>query len=77
MRGWRPNSFFEKRMKALITTIPFGKYDKTSLQALEDNHIEYLINPFDRKIKLSEIDYLENSEYAQKVFSENYVGLPF
>ena len=34
-------------------------------------------DPFDRKIKLSEIDYLENSKYAQKVFSENYVGLPF
>ena len=34
-------------------------------------------DPFDRKIKLSEIDYLENSKYAQRVFSENYVGLPF
>ncbi len=34
-------------------------------------------DPFDRKIKLSEIDYLEHSKYAQKVFSENYVGLPF
>ena len=34
-------------------------------------------DPFDRKIKLSEIEYLENSKYAQKVFSENYVGLPF
>ena len=31
---------------------------------------------FDRKIKLSEIDYLSNSKKAQAVFSENYVGLP-
>ena len=31
---------------------------------------------FDRKIKLSEIDYLSNSKKAQTVFSENYVGLP-
>ena len=31
---------------------------------------------FDRKIKLSEIDYLRNSKKAQTVFSENYVGLP-
>ena len=47
-------------MKALITTIPFGKYDKTSLQALEDNHIEYLINPFDRKIKEDELKDMIN-----------------
>ncbi len=31
---------------------------------------------FDRKIKLSEIEYLSNSKKAQAVFSENYVGLP-
>ncbi len=31
---------------------------------------------FDRKIKLSEIDYLSNSKKGQAVFSENYVGLP-
>ena len=31
---------------------------------------------FDRKIKLSEIDYLSKSKKAQSVFSENYVGLP-
>ena len=30
---------------------------------------------FDRKIKVSEIDYLRNSKKAQTVFSENYVGL--
>ena len=32
---------------------------------------------FERKIKLSEINYLSNSKNAQTVFAENYVGLPF
>jgi p-hydroxybenzoate 3-monooxygenase len=31
---------------------------------------------FERKIKLSEIEYLYSSKAAQSVFSENYVGLP-
>ena len=32
---------------------------------------------FERKIQLSELDYLSTSEAAQKVFAENYVGLPY
>jgi p-hydroxybenzoate 3-monooxygenase len=32
---------------------------------------------FDRRIQLAELDYLMNSEAAQKAFAENYIGLPF
>ena len=32
---------------------------------------------FDQKMQETEIEYLENSEVAQKSFAENYVGLPF
>ena len=32
---------------------------------------------FDQKMQETEIEYLENSEIAQKSFAENYVGLPF
>ena len=32
---------------------------------------------FERKIQLTELDYLSNSIEAQKSFSENYVGLPY
>ena len=32
---------------------------------------------FDQKMQETEIEYLENSKFAQKSFAENYVGLPF
>ena len=32
---------------------------------------------FERKIQLTELDYLSNSIEAQRAFSENYVGLPY
>ena len=32
---------------------------------------------FERKIQLTELDYLSNSKEAQRAFSENYVGLPY
>ena len=31
---------------------------------------------FDRKIKISELDYLSHSNFAQAHFAENYVGIP-
>jgi D-3-phosphoglycerate dehydrogenase / 2-oxoglutarate reductase len=41
--------------KVLITTIPFGARDKMPLELLDDNNIEYTINPYKRKIKESEL----------------------
>ena len=32
--------------------------------------------PFERKLQLARLDYLERSEAAARMFAENYVGLP-
>jgi len=32
-------------MKVLVTTVPFGDKDKSPLEMLEANNIEYVINP--------------------------------
>jgi len=34
-------------------------------------------SPFDRRIQAAELDYLRDSQAAQKALAENYVGLPF
>lgn len=34
-------------------------------------------SPFDRRIQAAELDYLKDSQAAQKVLAENYVGLPY
>ena len=36
--------------KVLITTIPFGDKNPLPLELLENSGIEYLINPFNKKI---------------------------
>ena len=36
--------------KVLITTVPFGEKDRLPLDLLENSGIEYLINPFNKKI---------------------------
>jgi p-hydroxybenzoate 3-monooxygenase len=33
-------------------------------------------SPFSQKMQLAELDYLRESEAAQRSFAENYVGLP-
>jgi p-hydroxybenzoate 3-monooxygenase len=33
--------------------------------------------PFERKLQLSELDYIEGSRAASTMIAENYVGLPF
>jgi p-hydroxybenzoate 3-monooxygenase len=43
----------------------------TSLLHRFDTH-----TPFDRRVQLSELDYLANSRAAQVTVAENYVGLP-
>ncbi len=42
-------------MKVLITTVPFGQKDRTPLDLLEKNNIEYLINPFNKKLTEDEL----------------------
>ena len=36
-------------MKVLITTVPFGEKDRLPLDLLDQNNIEYQINPFNKK----------------------------
>ena len=36
--------------KVLITTVPFGEKNRLPLEMLEESGIDYLINPFNRKI---------------------------
>ena len=41
--------------KILVSTSPFGVYDKTPLELLKNSKIEYTLNPFDRKISETEL----------------------
>jgi D-3-phosphoglycerate dehydrogenase / 2-oxoglutarate reductase len=41
--------------KVLITTVPFGDKYRTPLESLEQAGIEYLINPYNRKLTESEL----------------------
>lgn len=41
--------------KALITTVPFGDRNRLPLEQLESAGIEYLINPFGRRLKEDEL----------------------
>jgi len=34
-------------------------------------------SPFDRRLQAAELDHLRESQAAQKVLAENYVGLPY
>ena len=42
-------------MKVLITTVPFGDKDRTPLDLLESNNIEYVINPLNKKLTEDEL----------------------
>lgn len=41
--------------KVLITTVPFGQYDKYPIELLEANNIRYDINPLGRRLKAVEL----------------------
>lgn len=43
-----------KKNKVLITTSKFSEFDDAPLKLLEENGFEYLLNPFERKLKKSE-----------------------
>ena len=42
-------------MKVLITTVPFAEKNKSPLDDLRSNNIEYVINPFNKKLTESEL----------------------
>ena len=42
-------------MKILLSTFPFGKYDKSPLKLLEDTGWEVVRNPFKRRLKASDM----------------------
>jgi D-3-phosphoglycerate dehydrogenase len=42
-------------MKVLITTIPFGSMNSKPLDLLNENNIEYVINPLNRKLQSGEL----------------------
>jgi D-3-phosphoglycerate dehydrogenase / 2-oxoglutarate reductase len=44
-----------KSKKVLITTVPFGEKNRLPLDMLESNNIEYVINPFNKKLTESEL----------------------
>lgn len=48
-------------MKVLISTVPFGKTNSYPIELLENNNIEYLINPLNKKFTSSELaQYIED-----------------
>jgi len=47
-----------KSKKVLITTVPFGEKNRMPLDMLESNNIEYVINPFNKKLTESELENL-------------------
>jgi len=42
-------------LKVLITTVPFGDKNRSPLDLLEENNIEYLINPINKKLTEDEL----------------------
>jgi D-3-phosphoglycerate dehydrogenase / 2-oxoglutarate reductase len=44
-----------KSKKVLITTVPFGETNRTPLDLLEFNNIEYVINPLNKKLTEGEL----------------------
>ena len=45
----------KKEDRVLITTVPFGQYDKYPIELLEANNIKYDINPLGRRLKADEL----------------------
>ena len=42
-------------MKVLITTSSFGKNDSAPLELMEKNNLEYILNPYKRKLTEDEL----------------------
>jgi D-3-phosphoglycerate dehydrogenase / 2-oxoglutarate reductase len=65
-------------MKVLVTTIPFGNMNSEPLDLLDENNIEYVINPLNRKLQPGELSEMVSDfdaviagteEINQEVFS--------
>ena len=65
----KPNIVLEQKIdlklaKVLITTIPFGEKNRLPFELLENAGIEYLINPFNKKIKEIHKKYSDIINYS-------------
>lgn len=45
-------------MKALITTVPFGEIDRCPLELLQEANVDYVINPYNRKLTKKQLGEL-------------------
>lgn len=59
-------------MRVLVTTFPFAEEDKTPLQILKKEKIDFTINPFNRKIKETELYKIINNFDAVIAGTEKY-----
>jgi D-3-phosphoglycerate dehydrogenase len=51
-------------MKVVITTTSFGEYDKTPLDELEREKLEYILNPYGRKLTREEVIVLAEGAHG-------------
>ncbi len=65
------NNYSEKALSRVWKGIRFSWWMTTLMHNFPQQ------SEFERKIQVSELDYLSNSSSAQKTFAENYVGLPY
>lgn len=59
-------------MKILLSTFPFGKYDKSPLKLLEDTGWEIIKNPFKRRLKASDMEKLTSGVHGIIAGTEPY-----
>ncbi len=67
-------------MKVLLSTFPFGKYDKSPIKLLEETGWEVITNPFKRRLKSSDMAELTSGvdgiiagtePYSREIFEKN------
>jgi D-3-phosphoglycerate dehydrogenase / 2-oxoglutarate reductase len=68
------------KMKVLLSTFPFGKYDKSPIKLLEETGWEIIYNPFKRRLKPSDMPELTSGvdgiiagtePYTRELFERN------
>ena len=67
----RLDRYSDVALRRIWKAVRYSTY-MTNLLHRYDTH-----TPFDRKIQVTELDYISSSEAMQKALAENYVGLPF
>ena len=63
---------YSERALARMWTVERFRWATTNLRHRYPDHSE-----FDLKMQRAEIDFLRSNDAAQKVFAQNYVGLPY